>query len=131
MYPGEPALPLAFPHRRFRLWSYVPSHSELVLRTEFQPGELHTELLFKPVYEIKLPVSLDGGLIVDVADQSARDAALRHLDATSTDGRVFTITAGHVTGYVVADYVFLRQELRSRYSPFSLFHGYLQSDFSR
>ncbi|MGW5159665.1 hypothetical protein ACWEPN_29670 [Nonomuraea wenchangensis] len=42
-YPGRLSFPLRFPNRRFRIWSYVPSHSGLVLRTEFEPDAPHIE----------------------------------------------------------------------------------------
>jgi hypothetical protein len=115
-YPGQLALPVRVPDRRFRLWSYVPSHSELVLRTDFEPDELHVELLFKPVYQINLPVVMDGGLVVDSADRSPG----------RTGAVVFTVSSDRFSGHVVAEYLFLRQEQRSKYSPFSLFHGYLR-----
>ncbi|WP_431899344.1 hypothetical protein [Nonomuraea sp. bgisy101] len=119
-YPGQLALPLSFPGRRFRIWSYSPSHSELVLRTEFEPDALHIELLFKSVHQINLPVALVGGLMVDIGDP------LR-----GTAGLPFVVRSGHFAGHVIADYLFVQQEARSRYSPFSLFHGYLRSEFTR
>jgi hypothetical protein len=131
-YPGELELPLALPHRRFRIWSYVPTHSGLVLRTEFEPNEPHVELLFQPVDEIKLPTVMNGGLVVDVADQATRRLLLRDLSVRiGSESRVFTIRGDHFTGHVIADHLFLRKEHRTRYSPFSLFHGYLGSDFNR
>jgi hypothetical protein len=131
-YPGDLELPLAFPHRRFRIWVYVPTHSELTLRTEFEPDELHVELLFKSVSAIKLPTHMDGGLVVDVADRAMASTVLRDLGTRiGPESRVFTIKGNHFAGHVVADYLFLREEHRTRYSPFSLFHGYLSSDFDR
>ncbi|WP_214325301.1 hypothetical protein [Nonomuraea sediminis] len=115
-YPGQLALPLSFPNRRFRVWSYVPAHSELVLRTEYVPDAPHVELLFKPVEAISLPVRMEG-LVVMADDQD--------------DGVTFHVRSDGCSGYVVASYLFFRQEERSRYSPYSLFHGILSSDFTR
>ncbi|MBB3726918.1 hypothetical protein [Nonomuraea dietziae] len=120
-YPGQLSLPLSFPERRFRIWSYMPSHSELVLRTEFQPGAPHIELLFKPVYQINLPAAMPDGLVVDIDERVQGEA----------DAVTFVVSNDHFCGRVLADYLFLGQEERSRYSPFSLFHGYLGSEFSR
>ncbi|MFF0769846.1 hypothetical protein ACFYUK_13215 [Nonomuraea wenchangensis] len=58
-YPGRLS-PLRFPNRRFRIWSYVPSHSGLVLRTEFEPDAPHIELLFQGVRQINLPATMPG-----------------------------------------------------------------------
>ncbi|MFI6631683.1 hypothetical protein ACIBI7_22675 [Nonomuraea fuscirosea] len=121
-YPGRLVLPLSFPGRRFRMWSYLPTHSELVLRTEFDPAAPHIELLFKPVHRIDLPVTMDGGLIIDVGDHPADDA---------NTAMTFTVANDHFTGHVIADHLFLCEEHRSKYSAFSLFHGYLHSDFTR
>jgi hypothetical protein len=120
-YPGSLSFPLHFPNRRFRIWSYVPSHSELVLRTEFEPDALHIELLFKGVRKINLPVTMTHGLVVDITPT---------ID-TDPDGVVFLLSNDRFSGHVCADYLFHEQEERSRYSSFSLFHGHLQSDFER
>ncbi|MET8046840.1 hypothetical protein ABZU75_04500 [Streptosporangium sp. NPDC005286] len=103
-----------------------------MLRTEFEPDELHVELLFKPVDAIKLPTFMDGGLVVDVADRPTASAVLRDIGAhNSSESHVFTVRGDHFAGHVVANYLFLREERRTRYSPFSLFYGYLSSDFNR
>lgn len=135
-YPGGLKLPLVFPHRRFRVWSYVPTHSELVLRTEFEPDKPekpHVELLFKPVEAIMLPAGMDGELVVDVADHDRVSAVLRNISTRVQPSKdhVFEVRGGDFTGYVVASTLFFREEPRTRYSPFSLFHGYLSSDFNR
>jgi hypothetical protein len=119
-YPGLLSLPLRFPNRRFRVWSYVPSFSGLVLRTEFEPAALHIELLFQGVRRIDLPITMADGLMVDVEHPS-----------TDQDTAIFRLSNDRFSGQVHSDYLFLAQEERSRYSPFSLFHGYLQSDFER
>jgi hypothetical protein len=129
---AETVLHITIPHRRFRMWSYVPTHSGLVLRTEFEPDELHVELLFQPVEAIKLPTFMDGGLVVDVADHFTASAVLQDLNVhLSAESHVFTIRGNNFEGHVVAGYLFLGKERRTRYSPFSLFHGYLSSDFNR
>ncbi|MDP9863278.1 MULTISPECIES: hypothetical protein [Streptosporangium] len=120
-YPGRLCLPVSFPDRRFRIWSYVPSHSELVLRTEFEPDAPHIELLFKPVYQINLPVAMSGGLVVDIDDRVQGEA----------ETVTFVVSNDRFRGHILADYLFLGQEQRSRYSPFSLFHGFLRSEFTR
>ncbi|WP_327586139.1 hypothetical protein OHA25_03255 [Nonomuraea sp. NBC_00507] len=120
-YPGQLALPLSFPHRRFRLWSYVPSHSELVLRTEFEQDTPHIELLLKSVRQIDLPVTMNDGLVVAIDDSPSG----------GSEAVTFLFSNDHFSGKVVAGHLFLRQEQRSRYSPFSLFHGNLRSEFTR
>ncbi|MGW6495627.1 hypothetical protein [Nonomuraea angiospora] len=72
-FPGRLSLPLSFPDRRFRLWTYVPSHSELVLRTELEPPAPHIELLFKAVRHLDLPVTMSGGLVIEVEDRRPGD----------------------------------------------------------
>ncbi|WP_433433106.1 hypothetical protein [Nonomuraea sp. CA-141351] len=120
-FPGQLSLPLSFPDRPFRLWSYVPSHSELVIRTEFDPTAPHIELLFKSVRQLNLPVTMDGGLVIGIEDRPS----------DRVDAVTFAVGNDHFSGQVVAGYLFLRQEERSKYSPFSLFHGYLRSEFTR
>ncbi len=120
-FPGRLSFPLRFPNRRFRIWSYVPSHSGLVLRTEFEPDTPHIELLFQGVRQINLPVTMTDGLVVDIERTNGGDP----------DDVIFRLGNDHFSGHVLADYLFLDQEERSRYSSFSLFHGYLRSDFER
>ncbi|WP_326634043.1 hypothetical protein OIE67_50405 [Nonomuraea fuscirosea] len=86
-YPGRLVLPLSFPGRRFRMWSYVPAHSELVLRTEFDPAAPHIELLFKPVRRIDLPVTMNDGLIIDVGDHPADATSPADTPAPPNQGR--------------------------------------------
>ncbi|MEO3799413.1 hypothetical protein [Nonomuraea sp. B1E8] len=119
-FPGQLSLPLSFPDRRFRLWSYMPSHSELVIRTEFDSTAPHIELLFKPVRQINLPVTMDGGLVIGIEDRPH----------DRVDAVTFAVSNDHFSGQVIAGYLVLRQEERSKYSPFSLFHGYLRSEFT-
>ncbi|MEV4399571.1 hypothetical protein [Nonomuraea sp. NPDC049607] len=118
-YPGRLSFPLRFPNRRFRIWSYVPTHSGLVLRTEFEPNTPHIELLFQDVRQINLPAMMPDGLVVDIERTNDDDP----------DGVTFLLGNDHFSGHVRAGYLFLDQEERSKYSSFSLFHGYLRSDF--
>jgi hypothetical protein len=120
-YPGRLSFPLRFPNRRFRIWSYVPSYSGLVLRTEFEPDTPHIELLFQGVRQINLPVTMTDGLVVDIERTNDDDPG----------DVIFLLGNDHFSGHVLAGHLFLDQEERSRYSPFSLFHGYLRSDFER
>ena len=115
-YPDELALPLAFPNRRFRLWTYLPTHSGLVVRSEFEPGTPHVELLFQLVRQINLPTWMNG-LMVAVGEDS------------ETSGVTFTMTGDDFSGHVIASYLCLGVEERSNYSPFSIFHGLLSSEF--
>ncbi|MFI9556182.1 hypothetical protein [Nonomuraea endophytica] len=117
-YPGELALPLAFPNRRFRLWSYVPTHSGLVVRTEFEPDQPHVELLFQSVHLINLPARMNG-LMVAVGESSEASAV------------TFTVSGDDFSGRVIADFLCLGTEERSKYSPISIFHGLLSSEFPR
>ncbi|MEV4837833.1 hypothetical protein AB0K05_25150 [Nonomuraea sp. NPDC049486] len=115
-YPGELALPLAFPNRRFRLWSYVPTHSGLVVRTEFEPDTPHVELLFQSVHLINLPARMNGLM---VAVDEGRGAS----------GVTFTVSGDDFSGRVIANRLCLGAEERSKYSPVSIFHGLLSSEF--
>jgi hypothetical protein len=99
----------------------VPSHSGLVLRTEFEPDAPHIELLFKGVRQINLPATMTDGLVVDIERTNGDDS----------DDVTFLLGNDHFSGHVLADHLFLDQEERSRYSPYSLFHGYLRSAFER
>ncbi|MEV4379752.1 hypothetical protein [Streptosporangium sp. NPDC049644] len=102
------------------------------MRTGFDPNELHVELLFQSVAAIKLPISMDGGLVVDMADCPMASAARKDAGIRINSGSpVFTVRSSGFAGHVVADHLFLREEHRTRYSPFSLFQGYLSSDFNR
>ncbi|MFI6928088.1 hypothetical protein ACIBIZ_49745 [Nonomuraea spiralis] len=120
-YPGWLSFPLRFPNRRFRIWSYVPSHSGLVLRTEFEPDAPHIELLFQGVRQINLPATMPDGLVADI----------EHTNDDDPHDVTFLLGNDHFSGHVLAGYLFLKQEERSKYSAFSLFHGYLRSDFER
>lgn len=115
-YPDELTLPLAFPNRRFRLWSYVPTHSGLVVRTEFEPDTPHVELLFQVVHLINLPTRMNG-LVVAVGENSG------------ASGVTFTVSGDDFSGHVIASYLCLGVEERSKYSPVSIFHGLLSSEF--
>ncbi|MFG1948267.1 hypothetical protein [Nonomuraea sp. NPDC048826] len=115
-YPGELALPLAFPNRRFRLWSYVPTHSGLVVRSEFEPDLPHVEVLFQVVHLINLPTRMNGFMVAVGEDSGA-------------SGVTFTVSGDDFSGHVIADYLCLGTEERSKYSPISIFHGLLSSEF--
>ncbi|MFC5819676.1 hypothetical protein [Nonomuraea harbinensis] len=115
-YPGELALPLAFPDRRFRLWSYVPTHSGLVVRSEFEPDTPHVEVLFQVVHLINLPTRMNG-LVVAVGEDSG------------ASGVTFIVSGDDFSGHVIASYLCLGVEERSKYSPNSIFHGLLSSEF--
>ncbi|MEU6723185.1 hypothetical protein ABZ917_05685 [Nonomuraea wenchangensis] len=99
----------------------MPSHSGLVLRTEFEPDAPHIELLFQGVRHINLPATMPDGLVVDI--ERTNDG--------NPDDVTFLLGNDHFSGHVLAGHLFLDQEERSTYSPFSLFHGYLRSDFDR
>lgn len=115
-YPDELALPLAFPNRRFRLWSYMPTHSGLVVRSEFEPDAPHIELFFQSVDLIDLPTWMNG-LVVAVGEDSG------------ASGVTFTVSGDDFSGRVIANRLCLGVEERSKYSPISIFHGLLSSEF--
>ncbi|MEV0151768.1 MULTISPECIES: hypothetical protein [unclassified Nonomuraea] len=96
-YPGRLSFPLRFPNRRFRIWSYVPSHSGLVLRTEFEPDAPHIELLFQGVRQINLPATMTDGLVVDIERTNDDDP----------DDVTFLLGNDQFSGHVLADYLFL------------------------
>ncbi|MEV1169947.1 hypothetical protein [Nonomuraea sp. NPDC049784] len=93
-----------------------------MIRTEFELDELHTELLFKPVDMIKLPTVMDGGLVISLANLPGLYSETSH---------TFEIRGDGFAGYIIASLLRVAQEPRTRYSPYSLFHGYTSSDYKR
>ncbi|MEW1838681.1 hypothetical protein AB0392_12065 [Nonomuraea angiospora] len=87
-----------------------------MLRTEFEPPAPHIELLFNAVRHLDLPVPMSGGLVIEVDDRRPGD----------TDDVTFLLSNDPFAGHL-----FMKQEERSRYSAFSLFHGYLRTEHTR
>ncbi|MEU4540299.1 hypothetical protein AB0G15_36215 [Streptosporangium sp. NPDC023825] len=64
---------LSYPDRRFRLWAYVPTHSNLLIRSGKETsGTTRIDIAFNGVSVVNLPVLMEGLTIERPDPRSAR-----------------------------------------------------------
>jgi hypothetical protein len=86
--------------RRFQLWSYSVSHSELLLRSTKSTGATtRIDVLFKNVGAICLQTIIDNLVVLEV---SAGDVSQRWRDISVGERRLFSVSGVGFSGYVVA-----------------------------
>ncbi|MEV4347630.1 hypothetical protein AB0J83_24510 [Actinoplanes sp. NPDC049596] len=86
--------------RRFSVWAYSVSHSQLLLRATRSGDERRIDLLFKPVEAVKTRMDYDG-LVVRCATAGEREFVLRETGAAAHN-RVFFLETDDACDYVVA-----------------------------
>ena len=91
--------------RRFAVWAYALSHSQLLLRarttTTNGRRQSRIDLLFKPVDAMKTRMDYDG-LTVRCATAEEHEHILHDIDRTDRHNRVFIIESANTLDYVVA-----------------------------
>lgn len=99
--------------RRFAVWAYTVSHSQLLLRSRTGDGRSRIDIVFKPVEALKVRTEYDG-LTIWCARAEERE---RILAGSALAGRALRIlmleTAGGLTGdldYVVTGAVGWRED---------------------
>lgn len=101
----EPGKQLFRSERRFAVWAYALSHSQLLLRTRTTTTQgrpqSRIDLLFKPVAALKTQMEYDG-LTVRCATAEEREHILHDIDRKDRPTRVFIIESGNTLDYVVA-----------------------------
>ncbi len=87
--------------RKFQLWIYTVSHSQLLLRsTKDNKNDTRVDILFKPVSFIQIPHTVHGLSIREIDIQSARDLALKMPHQPSE--KIFELTTPEGHFYIVA-----------------------------
>ncbi|MCW3818618.1 hypothetical protein ONA91_29685 [Micromonospora sp. DR5-3] len=90
--------------RRFSVWAYALSHSQLLLRarttTDDGRRQPRIDILFKPVDAMKTRMDYDG-LVLRCATTEERERILGQTNRTA-DNQVFIIESGETVDYVVA-----------------------------
>jgi hypothetical protein len=96
---------ISYPDREFRFWDFVPSHSQLVIRSPgAEAGEVNVDFHFRGVMLIDAPTQLRG---IEIDSPTSREAgSARRRLPTSVDhewirilvsqGRRYTIVASHL-----------------------------------
>jgi hypothetical protein len=91
--------------RRFSVWAYALSHSQLLLRTPTTTTdgrrESRIDILFKPVDAMKTRMDYDG-LILRCATTGERARILTETGCTADHHRVFLLESGKTLDYVIA-----------------------------
>ena len=97
--------PLLASNRKFQIWLYTASHSQLLLRSNpSAEGEERIEVLFKGVCWMNLPAHLDGLVLTEAHGDSATELLERSGVAASTgaDHRFFILRGSGYQAVVVA-----------------------------
>jgi len=96
----SPGQPLFRSDRRFAVWAYTVSHSQLLLRAGAADGQFRIDILFKPVEAMKVRTNYDG-LTIRCATTGEHDRILAATGQTGAGLRVLVLeTAGDID-YVV------------------------------
>jgi hypothetical protein len=105
--------------RQFQMWSYIVSHSQLLLRSPKAPGlPTRIEVLFKDVSLIHLETSLDGLSICEV-EWSSADLPV-DISQVPTRHRLFRVATNAITGYVAAAAFFSSEDEKEYYDDSGL-----------
>jgi hypothetical protein len=107
--------------RRFSIWAYALSHSQLLLRAEQPPAEhrqSRIDLLFKPVGALKTRMDYDG-LTLRCATTEEREHILQET-GSADHNRVFVIESGAALDYVVAGAVGWQEDDQDNREPSAL-----------
>jgi hypothetical protein len=104
-------LPIASFQRRFQIWLYTVSHSQLLLRSNRSDQyATRIDLLFKDVGVMHLPASFNGLVVMEASEGEARNLNIQ-LGAQQIHGqKVFVIQGSNFEGYVVAGAVFWHED---------------------
>jgi hypothetical protein len=131
--------------RRFQVWLYTVSHSQLLLRANPRfEGDERIEVLFKGVYWMSLPSILEG-LIVEQVDRNSAPAVQKDLgeaslfsgvrkpspDVLGTDDRVFSVKGEGYEGVVVALAVFVHRDNLPAHEPSGFYEHNLECGVHR
>lgn len=94
--------------RPFRIWSYIVSHNQLLLRsTKGTDAKTRIDVLFKNVSLINIASNLDGLVIEEAGPDEIRlDCTDVHLKGR----KVFRVTSRNCQGYVVAGAVVVHED---------------------
>lgn len=124
------------PDRRFQVWAYTVSHSQLLLwstrsvESDTEKFSTRIEVLFKPVDAMYLPSTVLQGLVVTLAgpEMSAR---ITRETGIFPDGhaKFFEIKSGGRRGFVVASIVAEDEAEREYYEPSKYGVGSTALDF--
>jgi len=104
--------------RRFLIWVYTVSHSELLLRST-KTSDLVTriDVFFKNVAAIHLPTILDGLAVSEATDIERVELHLQ-IDPSRLEGRkVFVVRGSNFTGYVVAGVMAWHEDEQEYHEP--------------
>lgn len=108
--------------RRFSVWAYALSHSQLLLRARTTAREggrqSRIDILFQPVEAMKTRMDYDG-LVLRCATTEERERILRDTDRAA-DRRVFIIESGDTVDYVVAQGVGWQEDDKDDRDPSDL-----------
>ncbi|MEV7228310.1 hypothetical protein AB0M79_14980 [Polymorphospora sp. NPDC051019] len=109
--------------RRFVVWAYALSHSQLLLRAEQASHDRYRQsridILFKPVDAMKTRMHYDG-LVLRCATVEEDEHILRETGRSAAHNRVFIIESGGLPDYVVAMAVGWQEDDQENHDPSAL-----------
>jgi hypothetical protein len=104
--------------RLFQIWTYVVSHSQLLLRSvKTQEAKSRIDILFKNVGLVCLTASLDN---IAVEQVSPSVVGLTGTEPFLKGRTVFQVKSSNYTGYVVAGAVACHEDQGEYHEPSSL-----------
>lgn len=109
--------------RRFSVWAYTVSHSQLLLRASRPSGSsdvsTQIDLLFKSVDAVKLQMDY-AGLMVRCATGEEQERITQENGLGAGVAQVFVIESGSTLGHVVSGAVGWREDEQVYYDPSTL-----------
>jgi hypothetical protein len=112
--------------RRFQIWAYSVSHSQLLLRSKKSTGHpTRVDIAFRGVVGMKLPWILESIRIETSTLEAIGDSAIQSLDLFDKD--LFACSAGSFSGWVVASAISMAEDEEEFDVPSAVFEPWLLS----
>jgi hypothetical protein len=109
--------PLLSSKRRFQVWRYTVSHSQLLLRANPDPSsQERIEVLFKGVDWFQLPSVLDGLTVIEDPGNAAF-ASVSTMPPVDPSSRTFRLEGLNYRGVIVCVGAFVNVDTRSYSDP--------------
>jgi hypothetical protein len=97
--------------RRFQLWRYSPTHSQLLVRSNnWNVFSTRIDVLFKNVAAVELAASLEDMSIIEASPDEAFELKSRLGRLIGLGQKLFLIRCSNFSGYVVAGAVFWHED---------------------
>ena len=104
--------------RRFQMWSYTTSHSELLLRSPKTPRlPTRIDVFFKDVKAIHLPTAFDGLVISEAIESEILELHIQFGSPNLEGRKVFVVHDSQFRGYVIAGALAWHEDEREYHDP--------------